>query len=228
MAKQGKNYRAAAEKVDRDKKYEIKEALSLAKENSKVKFNESVDVAVKLGVDPRKADQNIRGSVVLPKGTGKKFRVLVFAKGEKELEAKEAGAEVVGGEDLVKKIQGGWLEFDRVVATPDMMGQVGKLGKVLGPRGMMPNPKTGTVTFDVKQAIELIQAGKVDFRVDKGGIVHAPLGKSKFSVEDLVENYEALMATLVRMKPSSSKGAYVKSVSLSTTMGVGVRVNYIA
>ena len=228
MAKQGKNYRAAAEKVDRDKKYEIKEALSLAKENSKVKFNESVDVAVKLGVDPRKADQNIRGSVVLPKGTGKKFRVLVFAKGEKELEAKEAGAEVVGGEDLVKKIQGGWLEFDRVVATPDMMGQVGKLGKVLGPRGMMPNPKTGTVTFDVKQAIELIQAGKVDFRVDKGGIVHAPLGKSKFSVEDLVENYEALMASLVRMKPSSSKGAYVKSVSLSTTMGVGVRVNYIA
>ncbi len=193
MARKGKNYRAAAEKVDRDHKYDIKEALSLATENAKAKFSESVDVAVRLGVDPRKADQNIRGSVVLPKGTGKKFRVLVFAKGEKEIEAKEAGAEFVGGEDLVKKIQGGWLDFDRVVATPDMMGQVGKLGKVLGPRGMMPNPKTGTVTFDVKQAIELIQAGKVDFRVDKGGIVHAPLGKSTFSVDDLEENYQALM-----------------------------------
>jgi len=193
MARKGKNYRAAAEKVDRDHKYDIKEALSLATENAKAKFSESVDVAVRLGVDPRKADQNIRGSVVLPKGTGKKFRILVFAKGEKEIEAKEAGAEFVGGEDLVKKIQGGWLDFDRVVATPDMMGQVGKLGKVLGPRGMMPNPKTGTVTFDVKQAIELIQAGKVDFRVDKGGIVHAPLGKSTFSVDDLEENYQALM-----------------------------------
>jgi large subunit ribosomal protein L1 len=226
MASKGKNYRAAAEKIDRDRKYDIKEALGLAKEFSAAKFNESVDVAVRLGVDPRKADQNIRGSVVLPKGTGKKFRVLVFAKGEKELEAREAGADTVGGEDLVKKIQGGWLEFDRVVATPDMMGQVGKLGKVLGPRGMMPNPKTGTVTFDVKQAIELIQAGKVDFRVDKGGIVHAPLGKSAFSVEDLEENYQALMTTLVRMKPSSSKGTYVKGIALSTTMGVGIRVNY--
>jgi large subunit ribosomal protein L1 len=226
MASKGKNYRAAVEKVDRDKKYEIREALGLAKECSKTKFNESVDVAVRLGVDPRKADQNIRGSVVLPKGTGKKFRVLVFAKGEKELEAKEAGADTVGGEDLVKKIQGGWLEFDRVVSTPDMMGQVGKLGKVLGPRGMMPNPKTGTVTFDIKEAIELIQAGKVDFRVDKGGIVHAPLGKSAFSVDDLAENYDALIATLVRMKPSSSKGAYVKSVALSTTMGVGIKVEY--
>ena len=226
MAIRGKSYRAAAEKVNPDQKYDIKEALGLAKENAKAKFNESVDVAVRLGVDPRKADQNIRGSVVLPKGTGKKFRVLVFAKGEKELEAKEAGAEIVGGEDLVKKIQGGWLEFDKVVATPDMMGQVGKLGKVLGPRGLMPNPKTGTVTFDVKQAIELIQAGKVDFRVDKGGIVHAPLGKAKFSVDDLEENYQALIATLVRMKPASSKGTYVKGVALSTTMGVGIRVNY--
>ncbi len=226
MARKGKNYRAAAEKVDRDHKYDIKEALSLATENAKAKFSESVDVAVRLRVDPRKADQNIRGSVVLPKGTGKKFRILVFAKGEKEIEAKEAGAEFVGGEDLVKKIQGGWLDFDRVVATPDMMGQVGKLGKVLGPRGMMPNPKTGTVTFDVKQAIELIQAGKVDFRVDKGGIVHAPLGKSTFSVDDLEENYQALMATLVRMKPASSKGAYVKGVALSTTMGVGIGVDY--
>lgn len=228
MAKQGKKMKEAFGKVDRKVKYEVQEALKLAKENSFVKFDESLDVAVNLGVDPRKADQNIRGSVVLPRGTGKKFRVLVFAKGEKEIEAKEAGAEFVGGEDMVKKIQGGWLEFDRVVATPDMMGQVGKLGKVLGPRGMMPNPKTGTVTFDVKQAIEEIQAGKVDFRVDKGGIVHATLGKVAFSVEDLVENYNALIGTLVKMKPASSKGHYVKGVSVSTTMGVGVKVAYVS
>ncbi|GJL79033.1 MAG: 50S ribosomal protein L1 [Nitrospinaceae bacterium] len=226
MAKQGKRIKAAIKQVDRTKKYELSEALGLAKGNGPVKFDESVDVAVNLGVDPRKADQNIRGSVVLPRGTGKKFRVLVFAKGEKETEAKEAGAELVGGEDLVKKIQDGWLEFDRVVATPDMMGQVGKLGKILGPRGMMPNPKTGTVTFDIKKAIEEIQAGKVDFRVDKGGIVHAPLGKAGFSVEDLAENYNALMSTLVKMKPASSKGHYVKGVSVSTTMGVGVKVAY--
>jgi large subunit ribosomal protein L1 len=228
MAKQGKKMKEALGKVDRKAKYEVNEALRLAKENSFVKFNESLDVAVKLGVDPRKADQNIRGSVVLPRGTGKKFRVLVFAKGEKEVEAKEAGAEFVGGEDMVKKIQGGWLEFDRVVATPDMMGQVGKLGKVLGPRGMMPNPKTGSVTFDVKQAIEEIQAGKVDFRVDKGGIVHATLGKVAFSVEDLAENYNALIGTLLKMKPASSKGHYVKGISVSTTMGVGVKVAYVA
>ena len=226
MAKQGKKMKAGFEKVDRNVKYELKEALALAKEASYAKFDESLDVAVNLGVDPRKADQNIRGSVVLPKGTGKKFRVLVFAKGEKEIEAKDAGAEFVGGEDMVKKIQGGWMEFDRVVSTPDMMGQVGKLGKVLGPRGMMPNPKTGTVTFDVKKAIEEIQAGKVDFRVDKGGIVHATLGKVAFSVEDLVENYHALIGTLVKMKPASSKGHYVKGISISSTMGAGVRVAY--
>lgn len=226
MAKPGKKYRAAADKVEPQTRYDLNEALKIAKENSFVKFDESVDVAVNLGVDPRKADQNIRGSVVLPKGTGKKFRVLVFAKGEKETEAREAGAEHVGGEDLVAKIQGGWLEFDRVVATPDMMGQVGKLGKVLGPRGMMPNPKTGTVTFDVKQAIEEIQAGKVDFRVDKAGIVHASLGKVSFAVEDLVENYSAVMSALVKMKPSSSKGHYVRGVSVSSTMGVGVKVAY--
>jgi len=228
MAKQGKKFKEAEKKVDRLKKYELTEALSLVKSGSFVKFNESVDLAVNLGVDPRKADQNIRGSVVLPKGTGKKFRVLVFARGEKEAEAKEAGAEFVGGEDMVKKIQGGWLEFDRVVSTPDMMGQVGKLGKILGPRGMMPNPKTGTVTFDVKKAIEEIQAGKVDFRVDKGGIVHAPLGKVGFSAEDLAENYHALMSTLVKMKPASSKGQYVKGVSVSATMGTGVKVAYVS
>jgi large subunit ribosomal protein L1 len=227
MAKQGKKMKEALGKVDRNEKYEMKEALRLAKENSFVKFDESVDVAINLGVDPRKADQNIRGSVVLPKGTGKKFRVLVFAKGEKETEAKEGGADFVGGEDMVKKIQGGWLEFDRVVATPDMMGQVGKLGKVLGPRGMMPNPKTGTVTFDVKKAIEEIQAGKVDFRVDKGGIVHATLGKAGFSVEDLAENFNALIATLVKMKPASSKGHYVKAISVSTTMGAGIKMAYM-
>ncbi|MZG54193.1 MAG: 50S ribosomal protein L1 [Nitrospinae bacterium] len=226
MPKHGKKYRAAAQKVDFDKKYELKEAIGLAKESNSEKFDESVDVAIRLSLDPRKADQNIRGSVVLPKGTGKKFRVLVFAKGEKESEARAAGAEEVGGEDLVAKIQGGWMEFDRVVATPDMMGQVGKLGKVLGPRGLMPNPKTGTVTFDVKQAIEQIQAGKVDYRVDKAGIIHASLGKASFTVDDLEENFQALMAALIKAKPASSKGHYVKGVAVSTTMGVGVRVAY--
>jgi large subunit ribosomal protein L1 len=226
MPKHGKRYRAAAEKVDPDAKYELKEALGLATAVRSEKFDESLDVAVRLSVDPRKADQNIRGSVVLPKGTGKKFRVLVFAKGEKEKEAKDAGAAIVGGDDLVEKIQGGWMEFDRVVATPDMMGQVGKLGKVLGPRGLMPNPKTGTVTFDVRQAIESIQAGKVDYRVDKSGIIHVSLGKASFSVEALEENFQTLLAALVKVKPASSKGHYVRGVSVSTTMGVGVRVAY--
>jgi large subunit ribosomal protein L1 len=224
MAKQSKRIKAALEKVDVLKEYNLLDAVSLAKETARVKFDESVDIAVRLGVDPRKADQNVRGSVMLPKGTGKKFRVLVFAKGEKEAEAREAGAEHVGGEDLLKKIQDGWLEFDRVVATPDMMGLVGRVAKILGPRGMMPNPKTGTVTFGVKEAIEEIQAGKVDFRVDKAGTVHAPVGRVSFSSEDLAENFNALMAEVVRLKPSSSKGRYVKTVSLSSTMGVGVRV----
>ena len=224
MPKHGKKHRVAVEKVDPDAKYELKEALGLATAVKSEKFDESVDVAIRLSVDPRKADQNIRGSVVLPKGTGKKFRVLVFAKGEKEKEARDAGAEAVGGDDLVKKIQEGWMEFDRVVATPDMMGQVGKLGKILGPRGLMPNPKTGTVTFDVKQAVESIQAGKVDYRVDKAGIVHASLGRASFSVEALEENFHSLMTALVKAKPASSKGHYVKGISVSTTMGVGVRV----
>ena len=224
MSKHGKRHRAAAEKIDPDAKYKLKEALVLATSVKSEKFDESVDVAIKLSVDPRKADQNIRGSVVLPKGTGKKFRVLVFAKGEKEKEARDAGAEAVGGDDLVKKIQEGWMEFDRVVATPDMMGQVGKLGKILGPRGLMPNPKTGTVTFDVKQAVESIQAGKADYRVDKAGIIHASLGRASFSVEALEENFHSLMGALVKAKPASSKGHYVKGISVSTTMGVGVRV----
>ena len=227
-SRRGKKYEAAVEKIDRNQRYSLEEALELARTSREAKFDQSVDVAVKLGVDPRKADQNIRGSVVLPKGTGKKFRVLVFAKGEKENEAKEAGAEFVGGDELVKKIQDGWLEFDRVVATPDMMGTVGKLGKILGPRGMMPNPKTGTVTFDVKEAIQQIQAGKVDFRVDKAGIVHASVGKASFPAEDLAENFKEFMNTLVRMKPSTAKGTYVRGVSLSTTMGPGVKVAYTA
>ncbi len=226
MAKHGKKYNAAAEKIDRLKTYELNQALGLAKEGAATQFDSSVDVAVKLGVDPRKADQNIRGSVVLPKGTGKKFRILVFAKGEKEKEALDAGAEFVGNDDLAKKIQDGWTDFDRVVATPDMMGTVGKLGKILGPRGLMPNPKTGTVTFDVKEAIRQIQAGKVDFRVDKAGIIHASVGKASFSVEDLAENFNELMGTLVKMKPATAKGTYVKGISLSTTMGPGIRVSY--
>ena len=228
MARHGKNYNALVEKIDRHKNYDLKEALSMAKEGNATKFDSSVDLAVNLGVDPRKADQNIRGSVVLPKGTGKKFRILVFAKGEKEKEAMDAGAEFVGGDDLVKKIQEGWTDFDRVVATPDMMGTVGKIGKILGPRGLMPNPKTGTVTFDVRQAVEQIQAGKVDFRVDKSGIIHVSVGKASFSVEDLVENYKEFMGTLVKMKPSTAKGLYIKSVSLSTTMGPGIKVAYSA
>ena len=226
MAKHGKKYNAATEKIDRLKVYELSEALGLAKEGKVTQFDASIDVAVKLGVDPRKADQNIRGSVVLPKGSGKKFRVLVFAKGEKEKEALDAGAEFVGGDDLAKKIQGGWTDFDRVVATPDMMGTVGKLGKILGPRGLMPNPKIGTVTFDVKEAVRQIQAGKVDFRVDKAGIIHASVGKASFSVEDLAENFKELMGTLVKMKPATAKGTYVKGISLSTTMGPGIRVSY--
>lgn len=226
MAKHGKKYNAAAEKIDRLKVYELSEALGLAKEGKVTQFDASIDVAVKLGVDPRKADQNIRGSVVLPKGSGKKFRVLVFAKGEKEKEALDAGAEFVGGDDLAKKIQGGWTDFDRVVATPDMMGTVGKLGKILGPRGLMPNPKIGTVTFDVKEAVRQIQAGKVDFRVDKAGIIHASVGKVSFLVEDLAENFKELMGTLVKMKPATAKGTYVKGISLSTTMGPGIRVSY--
>ena len=224
MARAGKRIRAALEKIEPLKEYELSEAVRLVKETAQAKFDESVDVAVRLGVDSRKADQNIRGSVLLPQGTGKKFRILVFAKGEKEAEARQAGAEFVGGEDLMKKIQGGWLEFDRVVATPDMMGVVGRLGKILGPRGMMPNPKTGTVTFNIKEAINEIQTGKVDFRVDKTGIVHAPIGKASFSVEGLAENFDALMAALIRLKPSSSKGRYIKGISLSSTMGAGIRV----
>ena len=189
------------------------------------KFDETVDIAVKLGVDPRKADQMVRGSVTLPNGTGKSVKVLVFAKGEKEKEARDAGADYVGAEDFAEKIQGGWFDFDRAIATPDMMGLVGKLGRILGPRGLMPNPKTGTVTMDVAQAVKDVKAGQVEFRVEKAGIIHCPVGKRSFSVEQLTENTRALLDMLLRMKPASSKGHYVKGMTISSTMGVGIKLD---
>lgn len=225
MAKHGKKFYASREKVDRNQRYTFEDGVSAVIEAKYATFDESVDVAVRLGVDPRHADQMVRGTVVLPHGTGKTVRVAVFAKGEKEQEAKDAGADVVGADELAEKIQGGWLEFDRCVATPDMMAVVGKLGRVLGPRGMMPNTKTGTVTFELEKAIKEIKAGKIQFRVDKAGIVHAPIGKSSFGAEKLKENLEALMETLMRMKPSSAKGTYVKGITLSSTMGPGVKLD---
>ncbi len=224
MAK-GKKYLDAIKKIDEEKRYSLEEGLTLLKEVSFAKFDETIDIAVRLGVDPRKADQMVRGSVTLPNGTGKTVRVIVFAKGEKEREAREAGADVVGAEDLAEKIQGGWFDFDRAIATPDMMGLVGKLGRILGPRGLMPNPKTGTVTIDVAQAVKDVKAGQVEFRVEKAGIVHCPVGKRSFSVQQLAENIHALLETLMRMKPSSSKGHYVRGIAISTTMGVGIRLD---
>ena len=199
--------------------------MALLKEVSFAKFDETVDIAVKLGVDPRKADQMVRGSVTLPNGTGKSVKVLVFAKGEKEKEARDAGADYVGAEDFAEKIQGGWFDFDRAIATPDMMGLVGKLGRILGPRGLMPNPKTGTVTMDVAQAVKDVKAGQVEFRVEKAGIIHCPVGKRSFSVEQLTENTRALLDMLLRMKPASSKGHYVKGMTISSTMGVGIKLD---
>ncbi|HDS16359.1 MAG TPA: 50S ribosomal protein L1 [Proteobacteria bacterium] len=225
MAKRGKNYLAKRAGVDSQKKYALGEALELLKTMPVAKFNESVDVAVRLGVDPRHADQMVRGAVVLPHGTGKSARVVVFAKGEKEIEAKAAGADFVGGDDLAKKITDGWLDFDKAVATPDMMGVVGKLGRILGPRGLMPNPKIGTVTFDIERAVRDIKAGKVDFRVEKAGIVHAPVGRLSFAAENLQENIAALIETLIRLKPSSSKGNYLRGFTLSSTMGPGIRID---
>lgn len=225
MAKHGKKYLANREKIDSQKKYGLKEAIELLKSFEMAKFDEGLDVAIRLGVDPRHADQMVRGAVVLPHGTGKSARVVVFAKGEKELEAKEAGADFVGGDDLAKKISEGWLDFDKAVATPDMMGVVGKLGRILGPRGLMPNPKVGTVTFDIARAVKDIKAGKVDFRVEKAGIVHAPVGRVSFSNEQLEENIVTLVDTLNRMKPASSKGTYMRSFALSTTMGPALRID---
>ncbi len=221
----GKKYKEAAALVDRAKRYSLEEAIGLAKKTAKVKFDETVDLAVNLGVDPKQADQMVRGTVVLPHGTGKKVRVLVFAKGEKEKEARDAGADHVGAEDLADKIQKGWTEFDTVVATPDIMGLVGKLGKVLGPRGLMPNPKTGTVTFDIAKAIKDIRAGKVEYRVDKAGIVHVSVGKASFEENKLLENAKAVLESILKAKPASSKGKYLKAAAVSTTMGPGIRMD---
>ena len=225
MARSGKKYAEARNKVDPQKKYALPDALALVVDNAYAKFDESVDVALRLGVDPRHADQMVRGSVVLPHGTGKTTRVLVFAKGEKEKEARDAGADHVGAEDLAEKIQGGWLEFDKVIATPDLMGTVGKLGKVLGPRGLMPNPKLGTVTFDVAKAVADMKAGRVDFRVDKVGIVHCSVGKVSFGADKIMDNLKALLEIIMKLKPVSSKGTYVKGVAVSSTMGPGVRID---
>lgn len=224
MAKHGKNYRAAKDKVE-ERSYELAEALNLAKELSSVKFDETVEIALRLGVDPKHADQMVRGNVVLPHGTGSEVRVLVFAGGDQVKEAEEAGADIVGGEELAKKIQGGWTDFDAVVATPDMMRVVGRLGRVLGPRGLMPNPKSGTVTMDVTKAVQDIKAGKVDFRVDKAGIIQGPLGKVSFSQEQLLDNGQAFISTVIKAKPAASKGKYLKTVSVSSTMGPGIRLD---
>jgi len=225
MAKRGKRYREAAAKVDRNHRYPFPEALNLALETASSKFDETVETAVALGVNPRHADQMVRGAVVLPHGLGKTVRVLVFAKGEKEKEALEAGADFVGADDLIERIKGGWLDFDKAVATPDLMGQVGRIGKVLGPRGLMPNVKVGTVTFEVGKAVKDLKGGKVEFRVDRGGVVHAPVGKASFGADKLLQNLAAFMDTLVRLKPATSKGTYLKSIHLSTTMGPGIAVD---
>jgi len=220
-----KKHDKAKEKIDKTAPYDVKEAFSLMKELAHTKMDESVDMAINLGVDPRKSDQMIRGSVALPHGLGKTVRVLVFAKGEKASEAQNAGADFVGAEDLVDKIQGGWLEFDKVVATPDMMGVVGKLGKVLGPRGLMPNPKSGTVTFDVEKAVKDITAGRADYRTEKAGVVHVSVGKVSFDIDKLLDNTKTVIKAIEKAKPASSKGKYLKKISISSTMGVGIPVN---
>ena len=225
MAKRGKKYIEAKKKSSSQPASAFEEAVKRALESSYAKFDETVDVAVRLGVDPRHADQMVRGSVVLPNGTGKKVKILVFAKGEKEKEALDAGADFVGNDDLVEKIKEGWFGFDKAIATPDMMGAVGKIGKLLGPRGLMPNAKIGTVTFDITKAVHDLKAGKIDFRVEKAGIVHAPMGKVSFGVEKIVQNIAAFLETILRLKPASSKGTYLKGIALSTTMGPGVRID---
>jgi large subunit ribosomal protein L1 len=225
MGERGKKYKASYQKIDRKEKYTFEAAVELSLGCSYAGFDESVDLAVRLGVDPRHADQMVRGTVVLPNGMGKEVRVAVFAKGEKEKEAAEAGADVVGSDDLAEKVQKGWLEFDKAIATPDMMSAVGKLGRILGPRGMMPNAKLGTVTFDVARAVKEIKAGKIDFRVEKAGIVHAPMGKVSFGQKKLVENIAAFMDAILRLKPPASKGAYIRSVAISTSMGPGIKVD---
>ncbi len=225
MAKAGKKYQNSVKNVDRTTKYNFSDAVQLAIDSAYAKFDESVDLAVKLGVDPRHADQMVRGTVVLPNGIGKDVRVAVFAKGEKEKEALDAGADYAGSDDLVEKVQGGWLEFDKAIATPDMMASVGKLGRILGPRGMMPNAKLGTVTFDIAKTVAEVKAGKIDFKVEKAGIVHAPMGKVSFGTEKLLQNVSAFLETVLKLKPPSSKGTYLRSIAVSTTMGPGVKID---
>ncbi|HPC05074.1 MAG TPA: 50S ribosomal protein L1 [Syntrophales bacterium] len=225
MPKRSKKYLEEKKKTEPGKRYPLKEAVEIVISTSKAKFDETVDAAIRLGVNPKHADQMVRGSVVLPHGLGKTVRVLVFAKGEKEKEAIDAGADFTGSDDIIEKIKGGWLDFDRVIATPDMMGSVGKLGKILGPRGLMPNPKVGTVTFNVAGAVKDMKSGKVEFRVEKAGIVHSPLGKASFGSQKILENLVALLETIVKLKPASSKGTYLRSLGLSTTMGPGVKVD---
>ncbi|WP_099364809.1 50S ribosomal protein L1 [Fredinandcohnia onubensis] len=225
MAKRGKKYVEAAKLVERTKAYSVAEAIELVKKTSTAKFDATVEVAFRLGVDPKKADQQIRGAVVLPNGTGKTQRVLVFAKGEKAKEAEAAGADYVGDSEFINKINQGWFDFDVIVATPDMMGEVGKLGRVLGPKGLMPNPKTGTVTFDVTKAINEIKAGKVEYRIDKSSNIHVPIGKISFDDQKLIENFTTIYETMLKVKPSAAKGTYMKNVAVSSTMGPGVKVD---
>lgn len=221
----GKKMNAASEKIEKDKEYTLDDAVTLVKGAAYAKFDETVDLAFNLGVDPRKSDQMVRGTVVLPHGTGKTVRVLVFAKGEKEKEARDAGADHVGADDLVEKISKGWFDFDKVVATPDIMGVVGKLGKVLGPRGLMPNPKLGTVTFDVAKAVKDIKAGKVEYKTEKAGVIHVPIGKVSFDKQKLLENARAIIDAVSKAKPSTSKGKYLKKLCVSSTMGPGLRID---
>ncbi len=221
----GRTYREKAEAVDRDQHYALDAGVALMLETKRAKFDETAEVAMNLGVDPRHADQNVRGAIVLPHGTGKSARVVVFAKGDKETEAREAGADEVGAEDLAKRIQDGWLDFDRVIATPDMMSVVGRLGRVLGPRGLMPNPKVGTVTMDVGKAVAEQKAGKIEFRVDKAGIVHAPFGKTSFTPDQLKENLVAIADAILKARPTAAKGTYLKKVTISTSMGPGIRID---
>ncbi|WNF38900.1 50S ribosomal protein L1 [Bacillaceae bacterium IKA-2] len=228
LAKKGKKYQEAIKLIDHTKAYQVEEAIELVKKTSSASFDETVEIAVRLGVDPKKADQQIRGAVVLPHGTGKTQRVLVFAKGDKAKEAEAAGADFVGDEDYINKIQQGWFDFDVIVATPDMMGQVGKLGRVLGPKGLMPNPKTGTVTFDVEKAVNEIKAGKIEYRVDKAGNVHAPIGKVSFDTNKLIENFATVVGILVKVKPAAAKGIYMRNIAVASTMGPGVKVNIAA
>ncbi len=225
MPKRGKRYLESQKKFDGEVKHDVDTAVQKAVETSYAKFDETIDVAVRLGVDPRHADQMVRGTVVLPNGLGREVRVLVFAKGEKEKEALDAGADFVGNDELIEKIKGGWLDFDKAVATPDMMGSVGKIGRVLGPRGLMPNAKTGTVTFDLAKAINELKAGKIDFRVEKAGIIHVPMGKVSFGAQKILENVTAFLDTLTRLKPASSKGTYFRSLAISTTMGPGIKID---